>query len=92
MKNCFGYDIGDHGTGRADSQLKLCISEGVRKAVLSQGKNPRAAPIRGFIFYPWGTSLAFYRGQKGLSLENPRKKSEKGFPGALGPGAEKARK
>ena len=33
-----------------------------------------------------GTSLAFYRGQKGFSLENPRKESEKGFP------AEKVRK
>ena len=28
-----------------------------------------------------GTSLAFYRGQKGLSLENSKEKSEKGFPG-----------
>ena len=39
-----------------------------------------------------GTSLAFYRGQKGLSLENRRKESGKGFPGPLGPGAEKAQK
>ena len=39
----------------------------------------------------FGTSLALYRGQKGLSLENPQKESEKGFPGPLGPRAEKAR-
>ena len=39
----------------------------------------------------FGTSLAFYRGQNGLSLENPEK-SPKGFPGPLGPGAEKARR
>ena len=35
-----------------------------------------------------GTSLAFYRGQKGPCLEN----SEKGFPGPLGPGVKEARK
>ena len=28
-----------------------------------------------------GTSLAFYKGQEGLSLENPQKKTEKGLPG-----------
>ena len=38
------------------------------------------------------TSLAFYRSQKGLSLENSEKKSEKGFPGPLGPGVEEAQK
>ena len=49
-----------------------------------------------FFSYPdppiLGTSLAFYRGQKGLSLENRRKESGKGFPGPLGPGAEKVEK
>ena len=39
-----------------------------------------------------GTSLAFYRGQKSFSPENFQKLSEKGFPGRLGPEAEKARK
>ena len=38
-----------------------------------------------------GTSLAFYKGQKGLSLENSEKRL-KGVPGARGPGAEKTRK
>ena len=36
-----------------------------------------------------GTSLAFYRGQKGLSLENFEKKSEKEFAGPRGPGVKK---
>ena len=37
--------------------------------------------------------MAFYRRQKGLSIETPkRKKSEKGFLGPLGPRADKARK
>ena len=38
-----------------------------------------------------GTSLAFYKGREGPSLENP-KKSEKGFLGLLGPGIKNARK
>ena len=39
-----------------------------------------------FSVFRLGTSLAFYRGQKGLSLKNRRKESGKGFPGPLGPG------
>ena len=37
-------------------------------------------------------SFGLLQGSKGFSLENPRKESEKGFPGPLGPGAEKVRK
>ena len=36
--------------------------------------------------------VGLLQGSKGLSLENPEKRFEKGFPGPLGPGAEKVRK
>ena len=73
-------------------------SQGIRerqRGVENSGEGKHAIkslPTNGFLDPPtFGTSLALYRGEKGLSLENPQKESEKGLPGPLGPGAEKAR-